>query len=167
MMLWRLKACDWSIVGYQLTFISNWHKGNLFHPEINDFMLLVTHEAIWSCFPPSFLLFPSIRDPRWFRYLGIHTQKTDLFHPYPRSRYQLYGEFHPKVETPKTRHIPFRQYTCTENSNRHFPLNGKAPRAKDIWGWGGLLPPPPYHHHHHLPQGGLPGKTRSFYVLLQ
>ena len=33
--------------------------------------------------------------PAVVRYLGIHTQKTDLFPPYPRLRYQLYGEFHP------------------------------------------------------------------------
>ena len=31
------------------------HKGNLFSSEINDIMLLVTHEAIWSCFTPSVL----------------------------------------------------------------------------------------------------------------
>ena len=32
--------------------------------------------------------------PAVVRYLGIHTQKTDLFPPYPRLRYQLYGELH-------------------------------------------------------------------------
>ena len=46
-------------------------------------------------FPPILSAISVHTGPAVVWYLGIHTQKTDLFHPYPRLRYQLYGEFHP------------------------------------------------------------------------
>ena len=44
-------------------------------------------------FPPILSAISVHTGPAVVRYLGIHTQKTDPFHPYPRLRYQLYGEF--------------------------------------------------------------------------